>query len=188
MTGFFLPYQAEWINDKSRYKIIEKSRRTGMTYAQSWEDVEDCLTSRVPAVWFSSADESAAKEYMEYCQHWAKAVNVAAIKSIGNEIINRETVTTLHFNNGTKIVALSSNPKAFRSKGGKVVLDEFAFHDNAIELWRAAKPSITSMKGLFPLRIISTHNGKGCLYYQFLEDAKKGKLPWSVHYVDIYPY
>ncbi|MBI4835913.1 MAG: hypothetical protein HY817_01500 [Candidatus Abawacabacteria bacterium] len=184
-NGLFLPYQRDWINDRSRFKIIEKSRRTGMTFAQSWEDVEDCLKKRVPAVWFSSSDESAAKEYMEYCQNWAKVLNMAA-EPLGQEIIEKETVTTLKFKNGTKIVALSSNPKAFRSKGGKVVLDEFAFHDKANELYKAAKPSITSMKGLFPLRVISTHNGKNCRYFEFLDQAKKGKIPWSVHYVDIY--
>lgn len=186
MSKLFLDYQKQWINDKSRFKIIEKSRRTGMTFAQSWEDVEDCLKKRVPSVWFSSSDESAAKEYIEYCQGWANSLNKAAIASTKDEIIDKESVTTIRFNNGTKIVALSSNPKAFRSKGGKVVLDEFAFHDNAEALYRAAKPSITSMKGLFPLRIISTHNGKNCKYYQFLKDSKDGKMPWSVHYVDIF--
>lgn len=183
--SFFLPYQKAWINDKSRFKIYEKSRRTGITFAQSWEDVEDCLKNEVPSVWFSSSDESAAKEYIEYCQDWGELFEKACIVAKETEQIERETVTTLVFKNKTKIVALSSNPKAFRSKGGKVVLDEFAFHDNADELWKAAKPSITSMKGMFPLRIISTHNGTNCKYYQFLQDVKAGKLPWKHHYCDI---
>lgn len=157
-----------------------------MTYVQAYEDVEDCLAKRVPAVWFSSADETAAKEYMEYCQYWANLVQKASILTTEEELIEKETVTTLKFKNNTKIVALSSNPKAFRSKGGKVVLDEFAFHDHANELYRAAKPTITSMQGLFPLRIISTHNGKSCRYYKFLEAAKNGKMPWSYHFVDIH--
>ena len=56
-----------WINDNSKVKIWEKSRRIGATYVQSYEDVRDCVYKTVPAVWFSSADESAAREYIDYC-------------------------------------------------------------------------------------------------------------------------
>lgn len=181
--GLFLPYQKRWINDKCRFKIAEKARRTGMTFAQSYEDVEDCLKKIVPAVWFSSADLTAAKEYIDYCKRWADLFNVAA-KYIGEEIVNNETTFVIEFHNSTKITALSSNPKAFRSKGGKVVLDEFAFHEQADELWKAARPSITSFAE-YPLRVLSTHNGKNCKYFRFLDDIQKGKLNWSRHYIDI---
>jgi phage FluMu gp28-like protein len=45
-------------------------------------------------------------------------------------VIDDEKITTLvmTFANGNKIVAGSSNPKFFRSKGGAAGLDEFAFH------------------------------------------------------------
>ena len=70
-TKFFLPYQMRWLNDNSKVKIWEKSRRIGATYVQSYEDVRDCVKRIVPAVWFSSADESAAREYIDYCKQWA---------------------------------------------------------------------------------------------------------------------
>ena len=85
--SFFLPYQLRWLNDKSKVKIWEKSRRIGATYVQSYEDVRDCVYKRVPAVWFSSADESAAREYIDYCEQWTKLFNVAA-KSLGEVIID----------------------------------------------------------------------------------------------------
>ena len=118
--SFFLPYQLRWLNDKSKVKIWEKSRRIGATYVQSYEDVRDCVYKRVPAVWFSSADESAAREYIDYCEQWTKLFNVAA-KSLGEVIIDNDKdikAFVIEFNNGTKIHALSSNPKGFRSKGG----------------------------------------------------------------------
>ena len=65
--NYFMPYQQRWLDDKSKIKIWEKSRRIGATYVQSYEDVRDCVNRKVPAVWFSSADESAAKEYIDYC-------------------------------------------------------------------------------------------------------------------------
>lgn len=112
--AFFLPYQLRWLNDKSKVKIWEKSRRIGATYVQSYEDVRDCVYKRVPAVWFSSADESAAREYIDYCEQWTKLFNVAA-KSLGEVIIDNDKdikAFVIEFNNGTKIHALSSNPKS----------------------------------------------------------------------------
>ncbi len=171
-NSYFLPYQREWLQNRSRIKIWEKSRRIGATYAQAYEDVEDCVARAVPSVWFSSADESAAKEYINYCSMWAKVFQVVA-EEVQEEVFEDDKdirVFYIQFANGTRINALSSNPKAFRSKGGKVVLDEFAFHKNAKALWAAARPAITWG---YPLRILSTHNGKNCLYFKFLQDAEK---------------
>lgn len=173
-----------WLNDKSKVKIWEKSRRIGATYVQSYEDVRDCIKNTVPSVWFSSADESAAREYIDYCEKWVKLFHVAAT-SLGEVVIDNEKdikAFVIEFSNGTKIHALSSNPKAFRSKGGKVILDEFAFHKNALALWKAARPCITWG---FPLRILSTHNGQNCLYYKFIDQISKSKLNWSHHKVPI---
>ncbi|HSA05733.1 MAG TPA: terminase family protein [Candidatus Gastranaerophilales bacterium] len=185
----FFPYQLRWLNDNSRIKIWEKSRRIGATYVQSYEDVRDCVVNAVENVWFSSADESAAREYINYCEKWAKLYDIAAT-SLGEVIINSEEdikAFVIEFANGARINALSSNPKAFRSKGGKVVLDEFAHHNNAEDLWAAAKPCTTWK---YPIRILSTHNGQNCMFYKFIEQVKKemnpaddtpAKLNWSLH-------
>lgn len=182
---YFLPYQKKWLEDKSRIKIWEKSRRIGATYVQSFEDVTDCLTKKVPRVYFSSADITAAEEYINYCKTWVSIYKAVAEYSEEIVILNKKDVKTfkIRFANGTYITALSSNPKSFRSKGGKVVLDEFAWHENADELWKAAKPAITWG---YPLRILSTHHGKQSLFYNFCEKVKNGELPWSIHTVDIY--
>lgn len=76
-------------NDKSKVKIWEKSRRIGATYVQSYEDVRDCVYKTVPAVWFSSADESAAREYIDYCKQWATLFNIAA-KDLGEQILDSD--------------------------------------------------------------------------------------------------
>lgn len=177
---YFLPYQQRWLKDDSRIKIWEKSRRIGATYVQAYEDVRDCAANKVPAVWFSSADETAAREYILYCEKWAKALNIAA-KALGEIIIDSDKdikAFSIQFSNGTRINALSSNPTQFRSKGGKVVLDEYAFHKDQDAMWKAARPAITWG---FPLRILSTYNGKGNKYFKFVDDVKKGLLGWSLH-------
>jgi phage FluMu gp28-like protein len=182
---YFLPYQINWLNDNSQIKVWEKSRRIGATYVQAYEDVRDVVLGNVPAVWFSSADESAAKEYILYCAQWAKLFDKGA-RDLGEQVLESDKsikTFTIEFTNGKRINALSSNPKAFRSKGGKVVLDEFAFHNDAVALWKAAKPVITWG---FPLRILSTHKGKQSLFYKFVESIKSGKLNWSLHTTTIF--
>jgi phage FluMu gp28-like protein len=184
VNKYFLPYQQRWLADKSKIKLFVKSRRIGGTYAQSYEDVEDCVFKRVPAVWFSSADESAAKEYILYCTMWAKLFDKGA-QLLGEVVIDKEKdikSESIKFSNGTRINALTSNPKAFRSKGGKANLDEFAHHKDQVQMWKAAKP--VSTWG-YPIRILSTHNGES-QFYNFQQAIELKKLNWSLHVVDIF--
>lgn len=184
-SGYFLPYQNAWLADDSLVKIWEKSRRIGASHVQALEDVDDCVSGKIRKVWFSSADESAGKEYIDDCARWAKIYNVAAQQMEEQVIDERNGVKSLMlaFDNGTEIHALTSNPKRFRSKGGKIVLDEFAFHEDAKALWKAAKPAATWG---FPIRILSTHNGSGSQFAKFIESINKGDLRWSHHKTDIF--
>lgn len=186
-SKYFLPYQLAWLADERPVKVWEKSRRIGATYVASYEDVRDLLRHKYDC-WFSSADESAAREYILYAEKWAKLFGAAA-KYLGITIIDPEKdikAYVIEFNlaGGVKrINALSSSPKRFRSKGGKVTLDEFAWHDDQDGMWAAAEPTTTWG---FPLRVLSTHNGKSCLYHKLVADCKPGgelaKDPdWSLH-------
>ncbi|MBF0426968.1 MAG: hypothetical protein HQL66_14235 [Magnetococcales bacterium] len=178
--SYFLPYQSAWLNDHSRLKIWEKSRRIGATYVQAYEDVRDAARATNPMdVWFSSADASAAKEYMRYCAQWARLLDAGA-RDVAEEVIDHAAAIkalVIEFASGKRIHGLSSNPTAFRSKGGKLVLDEFAFHRDDDALWRAAMPIITWGQ---PARILSTYNGKGNRYWQMVEEARRGN-EWSLH-------
>ncbi|MEM4409261.1 MAG: terminase family protein, partial [Candidatus Caldarchaeum sp.] len=171
--------------DQSPVKVWEKSRRIGATYVQAYEDVLDCARGAVPGVWFSSADESAAREYIREAERWVRVVDTAA-RFLGSVVIDSERdikALTIEFANGTKINALTSNPTAFRSKGGKVVIDEFAHHEHAEELWAAARPCVTWG---YPLRIISTHSSPFSLFARFCNAIRDGTLRWSLHTVDIH--
>lgn len=190
LKSYFLPYQIDWLRDTSRFKLWEKSRRIGATYVQAYEDVKDAARAENPIdVWFTSADQTAAREYILYCAQWARVFQVAA-EDLGEIVIDSDNdvkAFVIEFANGKRINALSSNPKAFRSKGGKLVIDEYAFHKQPEELWKAALPIITWG---FPVRILSTYNGKGNRYYRMVSEAKKqlaatGKSVWSLHTVTI---
>jgi len=159
---------------------------------QSYEDVRDSVKKPGLPVWFSSADESAAKEYILYCEQWAKIFKAAgAILSIEEEILDEKNAVkalVIRFKNGSRIHGLSSNPKAFRSKGGKTILDEFDWHKDQPKMYAAAKPCVTWG---YDLRILSTYQSDNMLYSQFIRDAKKaveeGRKPtFNLHTVTIF--
>ena len=89
LSRLFLPYQQNWLNDRSRFKIKQKSRRIGGTYEQAFEDVRDCYEGTVPAVYFSTADLTAAKEYIGYCIKWAKVLNVI-VEDFGEVVLDEK--------------------------------------------------------------------------------------------------
>ena len=182
---YFLPYQERYLDDQARLKIVEKSRRIGFTYVQSYEDVRDaCRADGGMDVWFSSADKSAAEEYIRYCERWVKLFDAAA-RLLGEVVLDSENdvkALVIELSNGHRINAMTSNPRRFRSKGGKVVLDEYAFHDDQRAMWKAASPAITWG---YPMRVLSTHNGRSCMYYQRVEEARKPGSRWHLHTITL---
>lgn len=188
ISELFLPYQKNWLKDVSRFKLASKTRRSGFTWTQAFEDVKDALSLKVRnkpiPVWFTSSNFDNALEYILYCKDWATTLNTG-FEDLGIELLDLENdvrVQSIKFENGARITGLSSNPKVLRGKGGKLVIDEFAFHENQNELWRAGKPVITWG---YPLRIISSVRGVN-LFYKFIQLVKQGKLNWSLHEVDIF--
>ncbi|MEX1120871.1 MAG: terminase family protein [Balneolales bacterium] len=177
-TPLFMPYQKKWLNDSSKLKIWEKSRRIGATYVQSWEDFKYALnTGR--KVWFSSADESAAREYIDYMREWAQMLNVVADVYDDVAIDEDKDIKALQIRlpNDATINAMTSNPNRFRSKGGKVVWDEAAHHKDPDAMWRALQPS--AMWG-DPIVVLSTHRGKRT-FYKLIQKIKEGKAKGNVH-------
>ena len=172
----FLPYQKNWITNQAQFAICEKSRRVGITYAEAYRVTRDLSTKNVKnnKVWFSSADLSASEEFIDYVGFFAKYLDAAA-KYIGEVVIDKEDDITAHrvsFANGAECNAISSNPTRFRSKGGDVILDEFAHHKYQEKMFTAAKPSM--MWGN-RVRIISTHNADDSFFNKLIVEAKKGK-------------
>lgn len=185
-TKLFLPYQVNWIEDtKTQVLFWEKTRRGGMTYAEAFADVKDVLEGNEDDIWFTSKSDSAAEEYIIYCAKWAELfkqfyeqVDEKILDDNGKSILKR----TIRFKiNGVKrrITALSSSPDEMRSKGGKVVIDEYAFHKDDTALWKSAYA--TAKIWGHRIRVISTHNGKGTEFYRWIEKIKAQKVKFGLH-------
>lgn len=189
-----LPYQQSWRRDGAALKLWEKSRRIGATYTEANDAVMSRLTGRDSDYWFSSADESAAYEFAEYCRFWLKTASAVA-DQFAEQVEDPDTKRTstayvVRFDGGRRITAMSSNPRRFRSKGGDVCLDEFAYHDDPRGMWDAASPTATLGDSI---RVLSTHNGEAGEFYRFSQMGRRhaeGKavghdMPFSLHRVTI---
>lgn len=172
MEKVLLPYQQTYLLDRSRYLIWEKSRRVGVTWSSALKSVLKRITreKRLDHL-FSSKDEDTAKEFLIYCRFWSDLFNTW----LGEEIVKLKEWTTEigYFPNGSRIISLSSSPKAMRSQEGDVTLDEWAFHEQAGEIYDAAQPCLLWQPDA-TLELISTHNGVETEFYRFCREAEQG--------------
>lgn len=179
------PYQQKWLADNSRFKVGMFARQTGKTFTTTLEIVLDCLNAEAQGKrtrWvILSRGERQAKEAMnEGIKRHLEAAGLAC------EILNVPFDATTNaleviLPGGSKITALPANPDTARGFSANVFLDEFAFHKDSREIWKALFPVISAG---WKLRVVSTPNGKGNKFYELVTDEKNSE--WSRHIVDIH--
>jgi phage FluMu gp28-like protein len=182
--GVLLDYQKRWIADESQLKIVEKSRRTGMTWAEAADAV---LTASLVKSdgghdhYYLGAGKEMASEFIDACADWALQFGEAC-GEIEEEILKdgEKDITTykIPFASGFKIMALSSKPSNLRGRQGSLTVDEAAFHEHLDEVLKAAQ-AFTMWGG--KVRVISTHNGVDNLFNELIQDSRAGKRDFSVH-------
>jgi phage FluMu gp28-like protein len=177
---YLLPYQRFWVRGPEAVAVAEKSRRIGWTYASAFRAVHRRAWLKTD-LFYTSADLTAAREFIQACQRWAGIFKVLAIDE-GEQCIDEEagiTALVLRFENGGRVVAGSSNPKFFRSKGGDADADEFAFHAQPRELYKAMQPA--ALMWGHQLRLWSTHNGEGSYFNQLIRAGRKQEEEGAGH-------
>jgi len=187
-VSVLLPYQKAWIEDDAELKIAEKSRRTGLTWAEAADAVLAAAAERSAGGtnhFYVGSTKDMAVEFIEACAMWARAFNKAA-SEIEEELLEDEDKDILTFNirfaSGFKIQALSSRPSNMRGRQGNVTIDEAAFHDQLAEVLKAALA--LTMWGS-KVRLISTHNGADSIFNELIQDSRAGKKRYSIHRITI---
>lgn len=177
-----LPYQQQWVVDDAPLKVGEKSRRIGLTWAEASDNVLIAAMESGSNVFYISATQDMALEYIEACAMWARAYDMAA-SEIEDTIFrddDREiqAYRILFPKSGHRIVGLSSSPRNLRGKQGVIVIDEAAFHQHLGEMLKAAMAML--MWG-DKVRILSTHDGADNPFAELIEQIRAGKRKGSVH-------
>lgn len=177
--AIFLPFQSRWIMDKSRLKLMEKSRQIGISWSTAYAQVSRiALQAARYDEWVSSRDEIQSRLYLEDCKLWASIADIAA-RDMGEVVIDAEkhSAYVLSFANGKRIHSMSSNPDAQAGKRGSRVLDEFALHPDPRKLWTIAYPGIT-WGG--QMEVISTHRGSANFFNQLVREIRESGNPKKI--------
>lgn len=180
--ALLLPYQVDWVTDPARFKIWLKSRQIGGSLAASFEVVADAIDTGSDWI-ILSAGERQALEFMEKV-HRVGHIFCDAIEHRTGKSYRPETkASQIRFPNGARILALPANPSTARGYSANLVLDEFAFHENPEEIWRAVYPIITNpLRGQLKLRVISTPSGMNNKFY----DLWNGAPDFTRHKTSVY--
>ncbi|MGY3571955.1 terminase large subunit domain-containing protein [Vibrio paucivorans] len=186
--AFFLPYQSAWFNEEAPLALHEKSRRTGITFAQAGKDA---LTASKPRVrggrntFYIGTKKEMALEYIAAVALFAKAYNAGAKANVyevpfWDDDNEREILAyMIRFpNSGFKVQALSSNPANIRGLQGDVTIDEAAHQPELDEMLKAVQ-AVLMWGGR--VRMISTHNGADSLFNKTIIDALAGRNDWVIH-------
>jgi len=185
-----LPYQQRWIADPSPFKVCEKGRRTGMTWAEAADDVLIAAADKSAGgqnVYYIGQDKDMTEEYIEACAMWAGAFNQAAEQEgeglwedEDDDGKSRNILTySIRFPKSRhRITALASRPRKLRGRQGVLIGDEAAFHDDLDALIKAAMAFLI-WGG--KVRLISTHFGVDNAFNALVQDIRAGKQKGAVH-------
>ena len=187
LRHYWLPYQEAWINDESRNKLAEKSRRTGFTFAEEYRRVERISKRGAKYdAYITTKDEGLAKQFIRECKEFAGMLKVAA-EDIGEVVFDKSkgiSAQALEASTGKRIYALSSNPDNQAGRAGDRTADEYALSKMQRELFAIMKPG-TMWGG--QLSVFSTHRGVGSYFNQLIKEIHEKGNPkkWSFHSVPI---
>lgn len=190
LPDILMPSQKALLLATASHQVVvaDKSRRIGFTWAVGADAV---LTSGAAKsaggmdTLYIGTSMDMAREFIDACAMWARAF-MPACTEVGEFLFADEDekgdtrqilAFRIAFASGFEIVALSSRPRSLRGRQGYVILDEFAFHDDAEALLKAAM-ALLIWGG--KVLVVSTHNGVDNPFNQLIQDIRAKKRPGAV--------
>jgi phage FluMu gp28-like protein len=188
-------YQRRWANDPARFALAVKSAQIGFSTATAAWAVDRCMRMPKRTIVFLSRSERQSKELAEKAKMWLDGYKGAIAAFFPDESFEGTSVKQheIRFPNQSRIIVLAANPDTARGYTGDVVLDEFAFHNDAQSIFTAVYRQASLG---YSMRVLSTPNGPQGKFYETARDLEldSGQRPprqpvegkaWSGHWVDI---
>ena len=184
LAGFKLhDYQQRLLLDKSKKRLISKSRQAGISTMLAIEAILDCIQNDNYVVLLLSKDEKASVELLKKIKTFIR--NIPGWQSLVGE---KDRQDELELSTGSRIISLTSNPENARGyTANHIILDEFAVFKEIEDVWAAALPTI-SLGGR--ITVASTPKGPKNKFYSLwmgegsydlekrLSFWEKYELPW----------
>ena len=179
-----LPYQARWVADPAGFKVIEKARRIGISWAEAYDAVMHAGSKGGGNVYYQAYNLEMTRGFIEDCAGWAQRLQSRA-GALNETLMEQEgravRAFRIAFPSGNEILAMTSAPRAFRSKGRPgdlAIVDEAAFVDDLGEVLKAAL-AFRVWGGR--AHVISTHNGEANPFATLCREIDEGARPGSLH-------
>lgn len=162
----FYPYQLEWILDWSRFSLLNKARQIGASHSYAASSVLWGMLGETTTV-ISVGEREAGEVLAKADRH------LTALTMLGSQwaVPVGRSRESLRMKSGGRVLALPATSGG-RSFSGNVLLDEFAYHQRPEEVWDGAGGTV--LHG-YKLRVMSTPNGIGNLWYELWNDPKQHK-------------
>ena len=182
-----LPYQSGWVADDAGLKVIEKARRIGISWAEAYGAVMYAGHAGGGNVYYQSYNREMTRGFIEDCAAWARRLHIAAGSS-GEFLLDESRCIhafRIAFASGREILAMTSAPRAFRSKGRPgdlAIIDEAAFVGDLVQVLKAAL-AFRVWGGR--AHVISTHNGEANPFATLCRDLREGTRPGSLHRITL---
>lgn len=165
-------YQSDFINDQSRYRIVDKSRQTGFTFITSREAIYKALARPNRTILIISVSDRQAHHVIKYVEE-----ALAEMEKPPQLVYDTKSIKT--FTNGSRIIALPNSPSTVRGyPADDIYIDENAHIKNDRSMEQAIVPS-TSRGGT--VTRVSTPMGKRGIFWSVWEKAEE--LEYSKHFV-----
>ncbi|WP_068087436.1 terminase large subunit domain-containing protein [Polycladidibacter stylochi] len=195
-TDVLLGYQQRLLLTTASHQVtvVEKSRRTGATWALGADAVLTSATAKSDGgqnTYYIGFNLEMAREFIDCCGEWASAFHNLAVEieeylftdgKLPDGKDNNIQAFRIRFASGFQIVALSSKPRSLRGRQGYVIIDEAAFHDDLKELLKAA---LALLMWGGKVCIISTHDGDENPFNQLVNDVRAGRKPYALLRFDL---
>ncbi len=183
-----LPYQSRWVQDRAAgLKVAEKSRRIGMSWAEAYDAVMHAGAGN-GNVYYQAYAHDMTRGFVADCADWARTLEVGA-NAVGEVLLDIDDhkipAFRLPMASGKEILAMTSAPRAFRSKGRPgdlAIIDEAAFVDDLAEVLKAAL-AFRTWGGA--VHVISTHNGEASPFNGLVREVRDGTRPGGLHTVTL---
>jgi phage FluMu gp28-like protein len=163
-------YQLPVVSDhRSGIVVLHWSRQIGKSFALAAWAVYRLLTKRGRLVTVLSNSRENGAEFLLKCSQICRLTGTRFATVVNAPELEfedyRMELRIESFNQLGRIKVLAANPRTARGFSGDLILDEFAFHENANAIWEAAEPILAANPD-YLCRIASTGNGRHNLFYR----------------------